>query len=319
MFTVRSLGIFIVILFLAACSGSAAPSVVVSPVAVVKTSTPAGNNEISISQPQAETATSVPAATQPRPTLAANAWMELPVVPAVSETALEIYRRGLELGNDPNAFSKVGDCQTSTDFFLVDFDKPGRYDLGRFDELQTTIDYYEGSFSRQSLAVKDGFNVASVLSALRADPAVCNKGENPLKCEFRLHRPSVALISMETNFNQQSSEKYGNYMRQIVEFSIENGVVPILATKADNQEGDNSINAEIAEIANEYDIPLWNFWAAVHDLPNNGFDMSLNDGFHLSLGKNYYFTDPDNMQRAWPWRNLTALQTLDAVRAGLNK
>lgn len=319
MFSIRSLGIYIVILFLAACSGSAAPPVVVSPVAVVKTSTPAGNHEIPISQPEASTITSIPATAEPRPTLAANAWMELPVIPAVSETALEIYRRGLELGNDPNAFSKVGDCQTSTDFFLVDFDKPGRYDLGRFDELQTTIDYYEGSFSRQSLAVKDGFNVASVLSALRADPAVCNKGENPLECEFRLHHPSVALISMETNFNQQSSEKYGDYMRQIVEFSIENGVVPILATKADNKEGDNSINAEIAEIANEYDIPLWNFWAAVHDLPNNGFDMSLNDGFHLSLGKNYYFTDPDNMKRAWPWRNLTALQTLDAVRAGLNK
>ena len=108
-------------------------------------------------------------------------------------------------------------------------------------------------------------------------------------------------------------------MRQIVEYSISQGVIPILGTKADNIEGNNSINAEIAEIANEYDIPLWNFWAAVHPLPNNGFDLSLNDGFHLSIGKSYYFDNPANMERAWPWRNLTALQALDAVRNGLNK
>jgi hypothetical protein len=117
----------------------------------------------------------------------------------------------------------------------------------------------------------------------------------------------------------QTATKYGGYMRQIVEYSISQGVVPILATKADNKEGDNSINAEIAAIANEYDIPLWNFWAAVHNLPNNGFDLSLNDGFHLSIGDNYSFIDPANMKHAWPWRNLTALQALDAVRNGLNK
>jgi hypothetical protein len=167
--------------------------------------------------------------------------------------------------------------------------------------------------------VKDGFNVAAVLSPLRADPKQCEKGETPLACEIRLNHPSVILVSMETNFNLQTATKYGGYMRQIVEYSISQGVVPILATKADNLEGDHSINAEIAEIANEYDIPLWNFWAAVHNLPNQGFDPSLNDGFHLSLGKNYYFDDPKNMKHAWPVRNLTALQALDAVRNRLNK
>ena len=107
-------------------------------------------------------------------------------------------------------------------------------------------------------------------------------------------------------------------MRQIVEYTISQGVVPILGTKADDVEGNNSINIEIAIIANEYDIPMWNFWAAAHPLPNNGFDTGLNDGFHLSFARNF-FDEPKNMLNAWPWRNLTALQVLDAMRNGLSQ
>jgi hypothetical protein len=316
MVKVRFLIFFTVLFILAACSGGTARTAVVSePKAVTKT--PSKSSPMQTQPPS--NGTSTPITATPRPTLAADEWKKLPIVPAVSDTVIEIYRQGLKAGNDPNAFSKVGDCQTSTDFFLVDFDHEGRYDLGEYTDLQTTIDHYQGSFSRLSLAVKDGFNVAAVLSPLRADPKQCEKGETPLACEIRLNHPSVILVSMETNFNLQTATKYGGYMRQIVEYSISQGVVPILATKADNLEGDHSINAEIAEIANEYDIPLWNFWAAVHNLPNQGFDPSLNDGFHLSLGKNYYFDDPKNMKHAWPVRNLTALQALDAVRNRLNK
>ncbi len=252
----------------------------------------------------------------PRPTLAPEEWMSLPVVPEATDTAREIYARGLALGRDPNHFSKVGDCQTNTGFYLVDFDNAGAYSLGEYAYLQDTIDYYEGSFSRTSLAMRDGYNVAAILTPLRADPKQCEKGENPIACEFRLHNPSVAIISLETNFNGRPADDYGKYMRQIIEYSIEQGVVPILATKGDNIEGDHSINAEIAEIAVEYDIPLWNFWAALQSLPNQGHDTDLNDGFHLSFSRNF-FDKPKNMLSGWPWRNLTALQALDAVRRGV--
>ena len=317
MYKVRFVLTLTIALLIIACGGSAAQTAVI-PSHKDSTSTPQKSASHATQPPT--NATQVSNTSVPRPTLAADEWKNLPIVPTVSDTVLEIYRHGLELGNDPNAFSKVGDCQTSTDFFLVGFDHPDQYGLGQdYAYLQSTIDYYEGSFSRQSLAVKDGFNVAAVLSPLRADPKKCNQGETPLACEIRLNHPSVVLISMETNFNQQSAEKYGTYMRQIVEYSISQGVIPIVGTKADNIEGNNSINAEIAAIANEYDIPLWNFWAAAHPLPNNGFDLSLNDGFHLSIGKSYYFDNPANMERAWPVRNLTALQVLDAVRSKINK
>lgn len=312
MYKVRYALLVLMVFWVSACGGSTALTAV-APSPKKATSTPHQDTAQIATLPPTEVLTSTP-----RPTLAADEWKSLPIVPAVSDTVIEIYRHGLELGNDPNAFSKVGDCQTSTDFFLVDFDHAGYYRLGEYADLQATIDYYQGSFSRKSMAVKDGYNVAAVLSPLRADPEICEQGETPLACEIRLNHPSLILISMETNFNLQTAAKYGGYMRQIVEYSISQGVVPILATKADNKEGDNSINAEIAAIANEYDIPLWNFWAAVQPLPNTGFDTGLNDGFHLSFSQNF-FDQPKNMLSAWPWRNLTALQTLDAVRNGLNK
>ena len=107
-------------------------------------------------------------------------------------------------------------------------------------------------------------------------------------------------------------------MRQIVEYTISQGIVPVLGTKADDLEGNDAINKEIAIIANEYDIPMWNFWAASYPLPNHGFDTDLNDGFHLSFSRNF-FDQHKNMLSAWPWRNLTALQVLEAVRQGLSE
>ena len=313
MYKTRIVFLFLIIIILSACAG--APEISLpegestSPVAAVEITEVATEASELIETPT----------TAPRPTLAADEWKTLPIVPAISDTARAIYQRGLEMGNNPNAFSKVGDCQTSTDFFLVDFDYPDRYGLGEeYADLQATIDYYEGSFSRQSLAVKDGFNVAAVLSPLRADPKKCEKGESPLACEYRTHKPSVAMISMETNFNQRSADDYGKYLRQIVEYTISQGIVPVLANKADNTEGDYGINAEIAKIANEYDIPMWNFWAAAYPLPNHGFDIGLNDGFHLSFSRNF-FDQPKNMLSAWPWRNLTALQALEAVREGVSE
>ncbi|MFN3492472.1 MAG: hypothetical protein ACK40V_09665 [Anaerolineales bacterium] len=261
--------------------------------------------------------TQVVAAT-PRPTLAPDEWKQLPVIPVVSEAMKEVYQRGIALGRNPHVFSKVGDCQTSTGFYLVDFDYPNQYSLGEYAYLQETIDYFAGSFARDSLAMRDGYNVAAILTPLRADPEKCESGETPIACEFRLNNPSIALISLETNFNGRPADDYGKYMRQIIEYSLEQGVVPILATKGDNLEGDHSINAEIAEISVEYDIPLWNFWAALQPLPNHGHSTELNDGFHLSFSRNF-FDKEKNMLSGWPWRNLTALQALDAVRKAVSE
>ena len=255
--------------------------------------------------------------------LTPNDWMSIPIIPTVSKTARLIYQRGLELGNDPHAFSKIGDCQSISTYFLSYFDRSGFYNLGDYSSMQSTIDWYAGSFSRDSLSVKGGFNAASVLSPLRADPIQCNPNESPIACEFRLHRPSVAIISLE-EWWAGHPENYEAYLRQIIEYSIQQGVVPIIATKADNLEGNNLINHTIVNLALEYDIPLWNFWLAVQPLPNHGLITFISSGevdmFHLTHSEGYFFyNDRTAMQSGWSVRNLTALQSLDAVRRGLSE
>jgi hypothetical protein len=263
------------------------------------------------------TGTSTPAPTATKLPLAKDAWMQMPAVPTgVSDRAREIYQKGLVLGNDPTHFSIIGDCQNVSSYFLSVFDKPGEFSLGdEYAHLQRTIDYYQGSYSRAGLAVKGGFNAAAVISPLRADPKSCNRNESPLDCELRVWKPSVVFVSMETWWSEKPAEEYDKYMRRVIDRIIETGALPIIATKADNLEGHHSINATIAQIAYDYDIPLWNFWAAVQPLSNHGLSP---DNFHLTFARNF-FDDPARMKSAWPWRNLTALQTLDAVRRGLTE
>ncbi|MBA4379421.1 MAG: hypothetical protein C0393_01820, partial [Anaerolinea sp.] len=218
-------------------------------------------------------------------------------------------------GNTGTHFSKIGDCQNVASFFLSTFDTPGDYSLGeQYAYLQNMVGHFSGSWSRTSLAVRPGMNIASALSPLWSDPAVCQAGETPVTCEFRVHKPTIAIISMETWWGEQPAKIYELYLRQLVENVLAQNVIPILATKADNLEGDNSINAAITRVAYDYDVPMWNFWAAVQPLPNHGLIL---DGFHLTFARNF-FDDPKRMEMAWPWRNLTALQAIDSVWRGLS-
>jgi hypothetical protein len=237
-------------------------------------------------------------------------WQEWPVLPVISDRALDIYRAGIAQGNDPMHFSKVGDCQNIRQYFLGLFDTPGTYRLGdEYEYLQETIDYFSGSWTRLSEAVRTGFNVASVLAPLHADPQNCQPGETPLACEFRIWNPSIVIISMETWTAERPTQDYENYLRQIVEYAISKNVLPIVATKADNLEGDHAINRIVARVAADYDIPLWNFWAATQPLTDQGL---MEDRFHLTNGPNYY-DSAESLDLAWPVRNLTGLLTIDTV------
>ncbi len=228
-------------------------------------------------------------------------WQEWPVVPTISARAREIYQKGLALGNDPHAFSKIGDCQSVPASFLGIYETD-RYSFAPADQrLQETVDFYAGSFEREGESVRGGFNTSSVLLPFWANAEVCQPGENPMACENRIHNPSVVFISLEIWFEGRTPEVYEKYLRQIIEFNIAQGTLPILATKADNVEGDHSINRTIAKLAHEYDLPLWNYWRAVQPLPNHGLDPMDMTGFHLNVD-------------GWNMRSFSALQVLDAVR-----
>jgi hypothetical protein len=141
----------------------------------------------------------------------------------------------------------------------------------------------------------------------------CLSGESLLECQYRLDHPSFAFISIGTNdtyYVKRDPLVYERNLRLIIEKTISLGIVPILATKADNLEGDNSINTTVALLAMEYEVPLWNFWLSVQDLPDKGL---LDDMEHLTTISYLNFTDfsrPHALENGMQMKNLTALQVL---------
>jgi hypothetical protein len=274
--------------------------------------------------PTAASATSTPAtmstatrdvrSSPSAPTPTAVTWEGRPILPAVGDEARAIYQRGLDMGNNPAAFSKIGDCGSSPSWFLGVFDQGGDfYRLGDYTYLEDVIAAFSGSFERTSIAARSGFNASSVFSPLWSDPTRCDAGEGPLACEYRLQRPILAFIMLGTNDRWHMAD-FESRLREIVEYSAEQGVVPILSTKPDNLEGDGSINATIVRVADEYGVPLWNEWRAMQPLPHHGLQE---DGAHLTWEPNW-FDNPVVMRSGWPVRNLSALQALDAVWRALS-
>ncbi|MFZ5856440.1 MAG: hypothetical protein ACOYZ6_06380 [Chloroflexota bacterium] len=290
--------ILILSLLIAACSPAPTP-----PSLTPDTGTP-GTETLVTSTPVTPFPTSTPNPNfSPTPDIRLDPakWQEWPVVPQISGRALEIYQRGLALGNDPHAFSKIGDCQSVPASFFGIYETDRYSFASEYQYLQETVDFYQGSFAREGESVRGGFNTSSVLLPFWANAEVCEPGESPMACENRIHNPSVVIISLEVWFEGRTADVYEKYLRQIIEYNIEQGTLPIIATKADNVEGDHSINRTVAQLAYEYDLPLWNYWRAVQPLPNHGLDPTDPTGFHLNVD-------------GWNMRSFSALQVLDAVR-----
>jgi hypothetical protein len=227
-------------------------------------------------------------------------WRWWPVNPGVSRTTHEIYQRGLELGVNPRAFSIIGDCQSMPPVFGGRYDHPGTYRLPQgLEYLQETIDRFAGSFDRESVTVQNGFSVTAAVSPLWSDPEICTPGETPLACELRLNRPAFVFIALGTNWTTGAAERHNDFLETIVDEVIAAGALPILVTKGDNLEGDHSITLGIARLAAERDLPLWNFWRAIQELPNHGLDVGR-DGNYLSVP-------------AWDVRSLSGLKVLDSL------
>ena len=240
-----------------------------------------------------------------------------PVVPANLGRAREIYQRGQSLGRDPHAVSKVGDCISDNEHFLSPF-ALGNYNLGRYTYLQDVVSHFRASLGFTSLAAYNGLVTDAVLDPVFANPLACQPGESPLRCEYRVHNPSVAVIM----FGAQDMlftppDAFERNLRQIVHESIQAGVVPILSTFPGNlAHWDTAMqyNQIVVRVALDYNVPLMNFWRALYDLPNRGLNT---DGRHLSLPLTTSGDLSDtNLQRGYPLRNLVTLQALDAVWRG---
>lgn len=258
---------------------------------------------------------------------------DYPILPELTDHAKIIYQKGIETGNNEQVFSKVGDCMTATyEYFLGPFGEDD-YNLGEdYADLQDVIDYFDSparsegfdknSFNNPGLATASGFNTASVLDSLWADPNWCEANESPLACEYRLSQPIFSMIMFGTNDVMFfEADLFDYYMRQIVLETINQNIVPVLytiPTRPEFPEKTYQFNQVIIKIAEDYDLPLVNLWSAIQDLPDEGVDPV--EPIHLSFpesGSTGDFTA--NLDYGYTMRNLVTLQTLDILLAGLNE
>ena len=165
-----------------------------------------------------------------------------------------------------------------------------------------------------------------------SDKTLCNAGENPLKCEFRRKKPSVALIMFGPNdVKSMTTQTYFAQMTEIVEDSIADGIIPVLFTFSydpDNELWPQSMqfNLALVDVAQTYDVPLVNLWSAARNISYNindtygryGLDK---DHIHLTnWGRTYlkYSTRGTEAFYGVALYNLLSIRVLDEIRRTLN-
>jgi hypothetical protein len=225
-----------------------------------------------------------------------------------------LYQLGQQLGNNPNAFSKIGDCEAAFPVFLQGFDS-GSYSLGDYQYLAGVVSHFAGSFRRVGEAADGGMSSMALLNPIWADPSVCQPEETPLACEYRLQRPSVALIMVRTLDQTAIANGQFQYeLTQIVRYSTDRGIIPILSTVpywGPVNPDSALINDVIRRVAAENNVPLWDFWVTSEQLSNRG----VTQDYHIAdpaYTRATYF-DTESLQMAVTRRNLEALEILHAV------
>jgi hypothetical protein len=196
-------------------------------------------------------------------------WKDWPIIPQhVSDAMVEVYQRGLAQGNADHAFSILGDCHSLPDVFLGIYDRNPEVVAELDADLRETVSHFQGSFDRYSPTVREGATEGALLwwRWNLNEEGYCENGETPIDCELRYHKPIITYIHVGTHWEARSME----YFRTIIEKLLETGSVPIIVFKADNREIDERVNENFAKLAVEYELPVWNFWASVQDLPNHG-------------------------------------------------
>jgi hypothetical protein len=241
----------------------------------------------------------------------------IPILPTITPAMHDIFALGQSLGNAPNVISKVGDSNSAQAIYLSPI-STGNYDLGAYDFLADTVDYFYDSFGIVPQSAKVGMNLCSLFEPIWADPDVCEAGESPLSCEYRLNMPSIAVVMFGANdVKVLNRAEYETQMRLLIEQSLEYGIIPLLLTYGSDPDLNPNhaqllrFNLITVELATEYDVPLLNLWASLTDLPRNGVGedllhlTSIGDGMNLIGNESFY---------GLSLHHLLVLQALDSIR-----
>jgi hypothetical protein len=246
----------------------------------------------------------------------------VPLISEVSRAMQGVYRYGQALSNQSAVVTKVGDSVSTNPLYLNPMSRDD-YDLGPYDFLEDTILYFGPSLASGSVASRIGMTTYVIFDPLWADKEFCQPAETPLACEYRIKRPSIAMILFGPNdVRHMTDAEFAVQMRQIVEQSLDQGIIPVLSTFSVHPDDALwwqaiNFNLRLTEIAKEYEVPLINFWAAARILPEYGLDE---DGIHVANSgfPNIKFSTGHEAWYGTSLQNLLAIRMLDEIRRTLS-
>lgn len=266
-------------------------------------------------------------------------WEELPVVPLLEPAVLghleKVAGRGERLSNGPGVFAKIGDSITASPSFLQAL-ACGEPHLGAWSGLRGTLEFFgetavprgfeeaqcqaSNSFSRLGIAAVSGWRAVDVLFPRESLPEC--QGLPAVSCELQLLHPSVALIMFGTNDMEDfTAVQFRRYLARVARLVSSAGTIPVISTIPPRVQRPFServarFNAEIAALAENRALPLWNFWRQMVEpgVPRQGLSE---DGVHPSaLCPPCSAIDfrPAGLRYGYALRNLGALRVLDRLR-----
>jgi hypothetical protein len=266
-----------------------------------------------------------------------------PVIPVIDKAMRaelrSAYLAGLAAGNRPSIFAKVGDSITHGKYYLWDIGCKVEV-LANHQSLASTIDFFRNttfpdayttswcgianSFSRDTISAANGWTAAEPLTRFPNPFSACPiPDNNPLRCEFRLIQPSIALIMFGTNDVEENDPKtFRKNLTAIVQETLILGVVPVLSTippRLDDPTIGKRVgpyNQIIRDVADTLQVPLWNYWQQLQSpgLVNHGMDKF---GIHPNIynaTESVTFTS-EALRYGFNIRNLTTLEVLKKIRA----
>jgi hypothetical protein len=266
-------------------------------------------------------------------------WEELPVVPALDQVVAshlqKVADRGERSGNSPGVFVKIGDSITASPSFLQALACRAPR-LGAWSELRGTLEFFgatavapgaeealcpvSNSYSRLGVAAVGGWRAVDALAPRESFPEC--QGLPAVSCELQLLRPSVALIMLGTNdLEEFTAVEFRRDLARLARLVSGAGTIPVLSTIPPRVQWPFSqrvarFNAEIAALAENRALPLWNFWRQMVE-PGVARQGLSRDGVHPSaLCPPCTAVDfrPSGLRYGYALRNLGALRVLDRLR-----
>ena len=273
------------------------------------------------------------------PTSSAAEWEELPVTPALEPPVVshleKIANRGRAYGNSPGVFAKLGDSITASPSFVQGLAcRTPR--LGAWSELRETLEFFgeipvprgveeaqcpiSNSYSRLGIAAVGGWRAVDALSPRESFPEC--QGLPAVSCELQQLHPSIALVMFGTNdLEDFTAVAFRRDLARVVRLVSSAGTIPVISTIPPRAQWRFSqrvarFNAEIAALAENRALPLWNFWRQMvkSGVPREGLSR---DGVHPSaLCPPCTAVDfrPTGLRYGYALRNLGALRVLDRLR-----